>query len=117
LLCQLSLGAMNTAVAVLDAIVTRFENPFLVDLQLSGRYGSPAEAQDIRTRAKVFAQREGAEAPIIAVHAFALWVLGEPEEAIRAAGAIRARFPDSSYAKWPDQMRSARAARTIEPQP
>lgn len=115
LFCHLSLGATQTAVAVLGELTRRERNPFLYDLSLTGAYGDVSEARRTRVQAQLRASIAGDNADLRALHALVLWYLGEQGEAVAAASSLVRDLPGTAYADWPVMMRAAGSAPAPEP--
>ena len=115
LFCHLSLGATRTAVAVLGELTRRERNPFLYDLRLADAYGDASEARRVRVESQLRASIAGDNADLRALHALALWFLGEQDEAIAAASSLVRDLPGAGYVDWPGMMHAARPAQVLEP--
>ncbi len=103
-------AAVRTAIAALDDLNRRTQNPFSSDLDLTERIASVEEARRVRLESQWLAQAEKDDPQAIALHLFILWYLGERQEAILTARAASAMLADTAYADWPAKMQSAQAA-------
>jgi len=104
LMVNLSLGAMRSALEVMESIMRRTQNPFDLLLDVTVRFRDRQEALRVRLEAQLFSSASG-QTNSRALYALVLWYLGESEEAIAIAEAVRRDAPNSRYAEWPDMMR------------
>lgn len=105
----LAIGAVRSAAEALGGVVRRTDNPFALPLNLIARFRDRQEALRVRLEVQLLAS--GAKsADARAVYAMLLWHLGEPDEAMAMADAIRRDTPASMFANWPQAMRTALGA-------
>jgi hypothetical protein len=104
---ELMMGSGAAPAVIVEDVWRRFDDPFTLDLKLAERLGSQPLANQLRTRARVYVQIEGADAHLAAAYTLILWYLGERQDAVRAATALARRFPESRFDGWAERMRSA----------
>jgi hypothetical protein len=106
LFSHISLGAGNTAVAVMKQLNEHAANPFAIDVNLIDRFDQPQRASELRIRTQPAGAEESAD--LTAIHVMVLWYLGDRDEAQRVAARLARANRDSPYATWPALMRDAR---------
>ena len=104
------LDAIRTSIAALHGMSRHKQNPFAFELNLKGRFASDEKAQKVRLESQRWAQDQKDDPQMIALHLLVLWHLGDPREAILAAGSASELFADTVYADFPAKMQAAQAA-------
>jgi hypothetical protein len=120
LFCQVSLGATQTAVALLREINVRDRNPFGHDLDIAEAFGDTTEVRRVRASVQLQASIAFGQADLRALYALVLWYLGERTEAVTSADSLARDHPGSPYTHWPAAMRNALAGtgnRRVRPMP
>ncbi len=105
--CEVSLGAVNTALAILHELFRREENPFSLALPIAGRYGLSTEADQQRSRSRLAVQAENVSPDGLVLHGFLLWFLGEPDDAMRGAARL-GTDGGQPFLDWVAKMQAAR---------
>lgn len=106
----LTLGARRTAAALFTELLRRDENPFRHELRMRERFGNVADPNTLQLQAGLLSRDEVQNVDVNALFTFALWYLGQPDDAIRAAEALARRAQNRSYALWPAKMSAVRGA-------
>lgn len=106
----LTLGSRRTAAALFTELLRRDENPFRHELRMRERFGNVADPNTLQLQAGLLSRDEVQNADVSALFTFALWYLGQPDDAIRAAEALARRAQNRPYAVWPTKMNAVRGA-------
>lgn len=114
LFCHLSLGAVNTALAVQRSLSSRNVNPFVAELNLSDRYSEPDRARELGVESRLLEQGADRNADLLALHVLVLWYIGEQDEALATTASSSRDFADTGYTNWLEMMRAARGVLTAE---
>ncbi len=107
--CLSSVSCYRAAVVTLRQLARRGVNPFAFNIDMTHRYGTPEEANEVQTRVGSFAQASGKPGGK-ALNAFVLWHMGKHNEAMSLAGTLAGGTGEESFADWPVLMRDALAA-------
>jgi len=114
---HLSVGGLQTAMALLGELTRRDPNPFSHQLDLVDLYGDPLYARQVRLLCETNAQANRGLTAARALHVFVTWHIGEQDRAIAEAEALQREQPQSRFARWVSQMRAIRTESPEEPQP
>ncbi len=106
----LGLGATRTARSVLYEINQRDPNPFLYPLNVADILGDRRRAALLRVQTQMPSDAPRENPDLAAMRAFALWYLGERQEALSVAQAIADESPGSPYEAWVSKMTASIAA-------
>ena len=106
----LTLGSRRTAAALFIELLRRDENPFRHELRMRERFGTVADPNTLQLQAGLLSRDEVQNVDTNALFTFALWYLGQPDDAIRAAEALARRAHNRPYALWPAKMNAVRGA-------
>lgn len=104
--CQLSVGAVRTAVSAFREMLRRDPTPFTDDMNLVSRFIDPREALRVRLQTRMLADATD-QPDVDAMHALVLWSMWQHREAQIYADALQRRAPGKPYAAWSALMRSA----------
>jgi tetratricopeptide (TPR) repeat protein len=106
----LTLGARRTAAALFTELLARDENPFRHELRMRERFGNVADPNTLQLQAGLLSRDDVQNVDASALYTFALWYLGQKDDAVRAAEALARRAPNRPYALWPVKMNAVRGA-------
>ena len=106
--CHVSLGATRTSLALIAEFNRRMPNPFSLDLNVAEKYGRREQAVQLALQARFQATAVRDNVPLVALSAFVLWYLGEHEQAISTASALRGE--GGSFGRWAEKMQAVRSA-------
>jgi thioredoxin-like negative regulator of GroEL len=104
----LSVSGRRTAVALLEELVRRDENPFQHAIRMRERYGNVGDTQALQLQARQAIDDPNQNLEVTVLYVLVLWHLGLEDEALRAAESIARRALGKPYALWPEKMRAAR---------
>lgn len=111
LFSHLSLGATQTAFAVLREIHRRDIHPFELDLLITDRFGDASSAQRLVFQLRNQAQRYPNNTDVMALYAMMLWLTGDRDEAINAMERVDRKETRSPYDDWLRQMQAVHSGR------
>lgn len=106
--CHVNLGAIRTAMAIVNDLKTHTDNVFSGDVDMTARFGDPRLADELSTNARLSLESvaKGRSPDLDATYILVLWYLGKREDAARSAFVLSRKAGAANYADWPAKMRA-----------
>lgn len=114
--CYAVLSSYGSALTELRYVAQRAPQPFVHTIPVRDRFVSEGLARDFTLQMQLQAQAAGDAPVLVAAHAFALWYLGQHDEAQRVLGGVERGLSGTVFREWPARLREARASAPAPPE-